>query len=233
MGQPVTTRGTTRPGDRFPRWLHDAQGHDEDRSLDHAGCLRWDRVHRRLARQEDRPVGSLDGTRRSPRPSADRFLVLALVVGAVLLVGTRSWDLASATATASWLVAGLGLAMMIAAALPRATKRLLRLSDETVDDPRFREHDPAGLSWAAHWMKPGIVLLLAGGTTACSSKRSLDAENQPQSQTGRRRYDSDRDGDNAWRRPTTRDLSVRLTTKAAAPQSRRSHSPTSVPCAAA
>jgi hypothetical protein len=43
---------------------------------------------------------------------------------------------------------GVGLVMVVAAAISRGTKRLLRISDETVDDPWYRRHDPSGLSSA-------------------------------------------------------------------------------------
>lgn len=63
-------------------------------------------------------------------------------------------------------VAGVGLVMVVAAAISRATKRLLRLSDEAVASPWFRRTDTSGLSWAIHWMKPGLVLMLGGGAAA-------------------------------------------------------------------
>lgn len=66
----------------------------------------------------------------------------------------------------SLVVAGVGLVMVVAAAISRATKRLLRLSDEAVADPWFRRSDTSGLSWAIHWMKPGLVLMLGGGAAA-------------------------------------------------------------------
>lgn len=63
-------------------------------------------------------------------------------------------------------LAGVGLVMVVAAAISRATKRLLRLSDEAVADPWFRRTDTSGLSWAIHWMKPGLALMLGGGAAA-------------------------------------------------------------------
>jgi hypothetical protein len=42
-----------------------------------------------------------------------------------------------AAATVAWLTAGVGLVMVIAA-ISRGTKRLLRTSDETVNDPWYR-----------------------------------------------------------------------------------------------
>lgn len=68
--------------------------------------------------------------------------------------------------TGCWLMAGIGLVMVIAAAIARTTKRLLRLSDETVGDPWFRKHDTSGLSWAIHWVKPGLILMLSAGVVA-------------------------------------------------------------------
>ena len=63
-------------------------------------------------------------------------------------------------------VAGVGLVMVVAAAISRATKRLLRLSDEVVSSPRLRWSDTSGLSWTIHWMKPGLALMLGGGAAA-------------------------------------------------------------------
>jgi hypothetical protein len=61
---------------------------------------------------------------------------------------------------------GVGLVMVVAAAISRGTKRLLRISDETVDDPWCRRHDTSGLSSAIHWLKPGLVVRVIGGVTA-------------------------------------------------------------------
>lgn len=69
-------------------------------------------------------------------------------------------------ATVCWLVAGVGLVMVVGAVISRATKRLLRLSDEAVADPWFRRHDTSGLSWAIHWMRPGLVLMLSASSVA-------------------------------------------------------------------
>lgn len=69
-------------------------------------------------------------------------------------------------ATACWLAAGVGVVMVVAAVIARATKRLLRLSDETVEDPWFRRHDTSGLSFAIYWMKPGLALTLGAGAVA-------------------------------------------------------------------
>jgi len=69
-------------------------------------------------------------------------------------------------AMACWLVAGLGLVMVVAAGISRATKRLLRLSDETVGSPSFRRSDTSGLSYGIHWMRPGFVIMLSAGVTA-------------------------------------------------------------------
>jgi hypothetical protein len=52
--------------------------------------------------------------------------------------------------------------MVVAAGISLFTKRVLRISDEAVNDPWFRRNDTAGLSWAIHWMRPGLLLLVIG-----------------------------------------------------------------------
>ena len=60
-------------------------------------------------------------------------------------------------------VAGVGLVMVVAACIALTTKRMLGLSEETVNDPWYRRSDTSGLSWAIHWLRPGLVLLVVGG----------------------------------------------------------------------
>ena len=65
-----------------------------------------------------------------------------------------------------WAVAGLGLVMVLASAISRGTKRLLRMSDETVSDPWFRRNDTSGLSLALGWKRPGLLLLVTAASLA-------------------------------------------------------------------
>jgi hypothetical protein len=64
------------------------------------------------------------------------------------------------------LVALVGLVMVVAALLSLGTKRLLRLSDEAVNDPWFRRNDTSGLSLAIHWLRPGLLVLGVGVAVA-------------------------------------------------------------------
>jgi hypothetical protein len=65
-------------------------------------------------------------------------------------------------ATVCWLVAFVGLTMVVGAVISRTMKRLLRLSDETVNDPWFRRTDTSGLSLGIQWMRPGLITLAIG-----------------------------------------------------------------------
>lgn len=65
-------------------------------------------------------------------------------------------------ANIGWLVALVGLVMVLGYGLSRVTKRALRISDEAVNDPWFRRNDTSGLSLAIHWLRPGLVLLGIG-----------------------------------------------------------------------
>lgn len=68
--------------------------------------------------------------------------------------------------TSSWLIAFVGMALLMGSLLSHAVKWIFRISDDDLSSEWWRRHDTAGIAWGVKWTKPGLILFALGSVIA-------------------------------------------------------------------